>query len=45
MRTSIVPVVVLRFWQPVAASDYGPLDGDFDPFDDDEAVDDLVTFE
>lgn len=27
------------------ASDYGPLDGDFDPFEDDEAVDDLVTFE
>jgi len=27
------------------ASDYGPLDGDFDPFDDDEAVEDLVTFE
>ena len=30
---------------PPMASDYGPLDGDFDPFDDDEAVEDLVTFE
>ncbi len=27
------------------ASDYGPLDGDFDPFEDDEAVEELVTFE
>jgi hypothetical protein len=31
--------------KPPIASDYGPLDGDFDPFDDDEAVEDLVTFE
>jgi hypothetical protein len=31
--------------QTVAASDFGPLDGDFDPFDDDEAVESLVTFE
>lgn len=36
---------VLRISHSVAASDYGPLDGDFDPFDDDEVVDDLVTFE
>ncbi|MGA1619184.1 MAG: hypothetical protein ACO37F_11830 [Pirellulales bacterium] len=27
------------------ASDYGPLDGDFDPFEDDDAVEELVTFE
>lgn len=31
--------------QTVNASDYGPLDGEFDPFDDDEAVESLVTFE
>mgnify|MGYP001554253578 FL=1 len=29
--------------QPMA-SDYGPLDGDFDPFEDDDAVEELVTF-
>jgi len=27
------------------ASDYGPLDGEFDPFEDDDAVEELVTFE
>jgi hypothetical protein len=27
------------------AADYGPLDGDFDPFEDDDAVEELVTFE
>jgi hypothetical protein len=27
------------------ASDYGPLDGEFDPFEEDDAVEELVTFE
>jgi len=27
------------------ASDYGPLDGDFDPFEDDDAVEELISFE
>ena len=30
---------------PPMASDFGPPDGDFDPFEDDDAVEDLVTFE
>ena len=31
--------------QTVSASDYGPLDGEFDPFDDEEAGESLVIFE
>jgi len=29
----------------IFASDYGPLDGCFDPFEDEDAIEELVTFE
>jgi hypothetical protein len=29
----------------IFASDYGPLDGCFDPFEDEDAIEELITFE
>ena len=29
----------------ISASDYGPLDGCFDPVEDEDAIEELITFE
>ena len=29
----------------ISASDYGPLDGCFEPFEDEDAIEELITFE
>ena len=29
----------------ISVSDYGPLDGCFDPFEDEDAIEELITFE